>query len=61
EDDHRTKYISLTEAGRLVATEAEQEIYTYLESLIEGKVEEEEIIQFIETFKKIKEILQLNV
>ena len=61
EDDHRTKYISLTESGRLVATEAEQEIYTYLENLIEGKVEEEEIIQFIETFKKIKEILQLNV
>jgi DNA-binding MarR family transcriptional regulator len=61
EDDHRTKYISLTEAGRLVATEAEQEIYTYLESLIEGKVEEEEIIQIIETFKKIKDILQLNV
>ncbi len=43
-----------------MATEAEQEIYTYLENLIEGKVEEEEIIQFIETFKKIKEILQLN-
>ncbi|MGI1806067.1 MarR family winged helix-turn-helix transcriptional regulator [Exiguobacterium sp. TDN 0502] len=60
EDDHRTKYISLTESGQLVTTEAEQEIYAYLESLIEGKVEEKEVIQFIETFKKIKEILQLN-
>ena len=60
DDDHRTKYISLTESGWVVATEAEQEIYAYLERLIEGKVEEEEVIQFIETFKKIKEILQLN-
>ncbi|VWX33784.1 MarR family winged helix-turn-helix transcriptional regulator [Exiguobacterium oxidotolerans] len=60
EDDHRTKQIILTQAGHDVVEESNQAIYLYLEQLIDGKVEDDEIQQFIETFKKVKSILKIE-
>lgn len=60
EDDHRTKRIVLTQVGQDVVEESNQAIYDYLEQLIDGKVEDDEIQQFIETFKKVKSILKIE-
>ncbi|WP_214848999.1 MarR family transcriptional regulator [Exiguobacterium sp. s193] len=60
EDDHRTKRIVLTQVGQAVVEESNQAIYDYLEQLIDGKVEDDEIQQFIETFKKVKSILKIE-
>lgn len=60
EDDHRTKRIILTNAGKEVVEASDQAIYSYLEQLIDGKVDDDEIKQFIETFRKVKAILKIE-
>ncbi|TVX93222.1 MarR family winged helix-turn-helix transcriptional regulator [Paenibacillus agilis] len=59
EDDHRIKHVVITDKG-LVATKLANELsFNYFKSLL-SDVSEEEIEQFIMTFRKVKAILSAN-
>ncbi|RCW65854.1 MarR family winged helix-turn-helix transcriptional regulator [Saliterribacillus persicus] len=60
EEDQRTKYIELTEEGEKVIQKSDQLLHDYIEHLFSEHIEEAELAQFIEMFKKIKSILQLG-
>ncbi|KON83172.1 MarR family transcriptional regulator [Rossellomorea marisflavi] len=60
EGDHRSKLVSLTQHGRAVVKESDQAVYDYIEALFADQVEDEELDQFLQMFKKIKHILKLE-
>ncbi len=60
EEDQRTKYIELTDEGEKIIQKSDQALHDYIEQLFSEHIEEAELAQFIEMFKKIKSILQLG-
>ena len=58
--DQRERLIELTESGRRVVEAADTAVYHYVESLLDGKIEETEIEQFVRTFRKIKQLLRIG-
>lgn len=59
EEDHRTRVVHLTEEGRRVVMEAGEAVYAYVHKLFADQVNEEELDQFLATFRKIKSILKV--
>ncbi|TCI36583.1 MULTISPECIES: MarR family winged helix-turn-helix transcriptional regulator [unclassified Exiguobacterium] len=58
--DQRERLIELTAAGHHVVEQADTAVYHYVESLLDGKIDETEIEQFVRTFRKIKELLRIG-
>lgn len=58
--DQRERLIELTETGHRVVEEADAAVYRYVESLLDGNIEETEIEQFVRTFRKIKQLLRIG-
>ncbi|WP_214835243.1 MarR family transcriptional regulator [Exiguobacterium sp. s122] len=58
--DQRERLIELTEAGQRIVEEADAAVYRYVESLLDGKIDEAEIEQFVRTFRKIKQLLRIG-
>lgn len=58
--DQRERLIELTAAGHHVVEQADTAVYHYVESLLDGKIDEAEIEQFVRTFRKIKELLRIR-
>lgn len=58
--DQRSKIIHLTAAGKSVLQTSNDAVYTYIENLISDKIDEEELETFTNTFRKLKEILQMK-
>lgn len=56
EDDRRVVYLTLTDKGNDLFNKTEQRVHKLVESFIE-KFDPKEIIQFIETFEKLNQIL----
>lgn len=58
--DQRERLIELTVAGHHIVEQADMAVYHYVESLLDGKIDEAEIEQFVRTFRKIKELLRIR-
>lgn len=58
--DQRERLIELTVAGRHIVEQADMAVYHYVESLLDGKIDEAEIEQFVRTFRKIKDLLRIK-
>ncbi|EPE62462.1 marR family protein [Exiguobacterium sp. S17] len=58
--DQRERLIELTAAGHRVVEQADTAVYHYVESLLDGNIDEAEIEQFVRTFRKIKELLRIG-
>jgi len=58
--DQRERLIGLTEDGKRLVAAADLAVYRYVESLIDGQVDEIEIEQFVRTFRKIKQLLRIG-
>ncbi|MCT4795357.1 MarR family winged helix-turn-helix transcriptional regulator [Exiguobacterium alkaliphilum] len=58
--DQRERLIELTEAGRHIVEAADAAVYRYVESLLDGNIDEAEIEQFVRTFRKIKQLLRIG-
>lgn len=56
-NDQRTNQISLTTKGREVLETSNAAINKSIEKLFENQIDEKELEQFIETFRKLKSIL----
>lgn len=60
ENDQRIKIILITEVGIEILKTSNDAIYAHIEKLFDGKIDEEELITFVKTFRKLKEILQMK-
>ncbi|KKB38298.1 MarR family winged helix-turn-helix transcriptional regulator [Bacillus thermotolerans] len=58
ETDQRAKLLELTEEGARIVLQSDRVLYEYLEQLLSGQVEEQEVEQFIAMFRKLKNILR---
>ena len=58
--DQRERLIELTPEGKRLVEEVDGAVYRYVESLIDGEVDEIEIEQFVRTFRKIKQLLRIG-
>lgn len=58
--DQRERLIELTEAGDRIVKEADEAVSRYVATLLDGKVEEKELEQFVRTFRKIKKLLKIG-
>ncbi|GKV66091.1 MULTISPECIES: MarR family winged helix-turn-helix transcriptional regulator [unclassified Sporosarcina] len=59
-NDQRSNRISLTAKGREVLTTSNEAIYENIESIFKDRIDEQELEQFIETFRKLKTILLMK-
>lgn len=59
-DDKREKLLDLTEKGRVAAKHSNEVLHGYIEKLLINQVDDQEIEQFLMTFRKLKEILKTN-
>ncbi|KIL49091.1 MarR family winged helix-turn-helix transcriptional regulator [Jeotgalibacillus campisalis] len=57
-EDQRTKLIKLTKTGEEVVRQSDQAVYEYVEKLFSDQMTDDELDQFVSTFKKIREILK---
>ncbi|KMY52695.1 MarR family transcriptional regulator [Bacillus sp. FJAT-27231] len=60
EGDQRTKLVELTEEGRVIVEQSDKVLYDYIEQLLSDEVEEQEIEQFVKTFRKLKDVLKVK-
>ncbi|MFD1929804.1 MarR family winged helix-turn-helix transcriptional regulator [Sporosarcina siberiensis] len=58
--DQRAKVSKLTDIGREVLQISNDAVYENVESLFRGQITEEELDVFVETFRKLKTILQMK-
>lgn len=58
--DRREKVVVLTERGKKVVEQSNGVLHAYIEELMSDQVNDEEIDQFLVTFRKLKEILKMN-
>lgn len=58
--DKREKLLDLTDQGRKVVERSNEALYAYIEKLMSDHVDDQEIEQFLMTFRKLKEILKMN-
>ncbi|MBB4825227.1 DNA-binding MarR family transcriptional regulator [Sporosarcina luteola] len=59
-DDQRTKVIELTSSGAEILKQADEAVFESIEKLFSGHIVEEEIDTFVNTFRKLKDILQMK-
>lgn len=59
-NDQRAKIVQLTSSGEEVLRKSDEAVYESIEKLFVGKVEEQEIDTFINTFRKLKDILHMK-
>lgn len=58
--DRREKIVELTKRGEEVVEQSNAVLHAYIEELMSDQVNDEEIDQFLVTFRKLKEILKMN-
>ena len=58
--DRRAKLLALTEKGQDVVEQSKQVLDDYISSLLSEHVNDQEIEQFLVTFRKLKEILKMD-
>ena len=59
-EDKRQKLLDLTDKGREAVRHSNQVLHSYVEKLVMNHVDDQEIEQFLMTFRKLKEILKMN-
>lgn len=59
-NDQRAKIVQLTTSGEEVLRKSDDAVYESIEKLFVGKVEEHEIDTFVNTFRKLKDILHMK-
>lgn len=59
-NDQRAKIVQLTASGEEVLKKSDEAVYESIEKLFVGKVKEHEIDTFINTFRKLKDILHMK-
>ena len=59
-NDQRAKVVQLTTSGEEVLRKSDEAVYESIEKLFAGKVEEHEIDTFVNTFRKLKDILHMK-
>lgn len=58
--DRREKIIMLTEQGQAVIKRSDEVLHEYIGKLMSNQVDDQEIDQFLVTFRKLREILKMN-
>jgi len=58
--DKREKIIMLTEQGQEVIKRSDEVLHEYIGKLMSNQVDDQEIDQFLVTFRKLREILKMN-
>lgn len=58
--DKREKILVLTSLGEEVVNESDRVLHEYIGKLMSNQVDDEEIDQFLVTFRKLREILKMN-
>ncbi|GKV68364.1 hypothetical protein NCCP2716_08620 [Sporosarcina sp. NCCP-2716] len=58
--DQRAKVVQLTEAGRQALADSNAAINDSIATLFDGEISEEELSQFVQTFRKLKDILKMK-
>ncbi|QBP39730.1 MarR family winged helix-turn-helix transcriptional regulator [Paenisporosarcina antarctica] len=58
--DKREKILVLTARGETVIKRSDAVLHEYIGKLMTNKVDDQEIEQFLVTFRKVKEILKMN-
>jgi len=58
--DKREKIIMLTEQGQAVIKRSDEVLHEYIGKLMSNQVDDQEIDQFLVTFRKLREILKMN-
>lgn len=58
--DKREKVLEITDQGRKVVERSNEVLYAYIEKLMSDHVDDQEIEQFLMTFRKLKQILKMN-
>jgi len=58
--DKREKVLDLTDKGREAVEHSNKVIYDYIEKIMINEVDDQEIEQFLTTFRKLKEILKTD-
>lgn len=58
--DKREKILVLTALGETVIKRSDAVLHEYIAKLMTNKVDDQEIEQFLVTFRKLKEILKMN-
>ncbi|MGE6489631.1 MarR family winged helix-turn-helix transcriptional regulator [Paenisporosarcina sp. NPDC076898] len=58
--DKREKILVLTSLGEDVVNESDRVLHEYIGKLMSNQVDDEEIDQFLVTFRKLREILKMN-
>lgn len=58
--DQRTKVVRLTEAGQEILAASNTAINETIANLFNDEISEEELVQFVRTFRKLKDILQMR-
>ncbi|WP_017380965.1 MarR family winged helix-turn-helix transcriptional regulator [Paenisporosarcina sp. TG-14] len=58
--DKREKILVLTALGETVIKQSDAVLHEYIGKLMTNKVDDQEIEQFLVTFRKLKEILKMN-
>jgi len=59
-DDKREKLLNLTDKGRKAVEHSNKVLNSYIEKLLINQVDDQEIEQFLMTFRKLKEIMKTN-
>ncbi|MEV9640704.1 MarR family transcriptional regulator [Mammaliicoccus sciuri] len=59
-NDQRTNRISLTLKGNEILSASNEAVYESIESLFKDRIDEQELEQFIGTFRKLKDILVMK-
>ncbi len=58
--DKREKLLALTDQGKAVVEQSNAVLHEYIGMLLSDQVNDQEIDQFLVTFRKLKEILKMN-
>lgn len=60
EQDQRAKVVCLTDAGQDILAASNTAINETISNLFTDEISEEELVQFVSTFRKLKDILQMR-
>ena len=58
--DKREKILVLTQQGEMVIKRSDEVLHEYIEKLMSNQVNDQEIDQFLVTFRKLRKILKMN-
>ncbi|MEM1504014.1 MarR family transcriptional regulator [Domibacillus sp. 8LH] len=60
ESDQRTKWVELTEEGREFIQKTRECVSDFISSLLSSHIDEQEVEQFVNMFRKLKEIIKIG-